>query len=375
MNMIVLYAVMLSGVAQAGPTLDTRALIEQALDERAKITLENVKLSEAVEIVNQQTGVKLVMPAEVMDLVPHGADTLVRKVAITDVPLRQGLTQLLAPLGMTFVVEDDHVLVVPKEALLCLGRAPTWPELETLTQLSTLQPGIDPQALASLKSRFSFQVSTLGLEPWGVLAEAISGAGAGPGDEVLTIACENLGWAWCLSDQRIVVAPIERHMQRLLQQPMTLRMNNRPLVDVLREVSNRVNVAIHVEPGALASLPPHMQQNFSLNVHQQSGEQVLEQIAAYTGLGYLVGPDGVRFFRVKEESDTPAAGNPGRGTTVTPPTSDPYIGKIVVPLEGGKSIEWLIRKSEVPPDLLGMRERDLEDMWDAMRRRLAQGTP
>lgn len=374
MNMIVLYALMLLGVAQSAPALDTRVLIEQALDERAKITLENVKLGEALEIVNQQTGVKLVMPPEVMALVPHGSDTAVRKVAITDVPLRQGLTQLLAPLGMTFVVEDDHVRVIPKEALLCLGRAPTWQELETLTQLSTVQPGIDPQGLAGLKSRFSFQVSTPGSEPWSVLAEAIRSAGAGPGDEVLTVACESLGWAWCLSDQRIVVAPIEHQMQRLLQQPITLRMNSRPLFDVLREVSNRVNVAIHVEPGALTTLPQHMQQNFSLNVHQQSGEQVLEQVAAYTGLGYLVGPDGVRFFRAREDSGQFAAGETGRGPTISP-TADPLIGKMVVPLEGGKSVEWFIRLSELPSDLSDMRERDLTDLWEAMRRRAVQGAP
>ncbi|MGB2985546.1 MAG: hypothetical protein WBE26_06655 [Phycisphaerae bacterium] len=376
-----LHACVCVGVAVSGGSPDTRALVEQALDEPATITLDNKRLGEAIQVVTDQTGVKIVMSPEVMDLVPHGAETLVRKVQIADMPLRQGLTKLFSPLGMTFVVRDDHVEIIPKDALRCLGRAPTWPELDTLMQLSTMQPGTDDEALAWLQSRIQSLVPVPGARD--ILAEAIRSVGAGPGDEVLSVACAQLGWAWCLSDRRIVVTSMEQHIRRRLQQPISLRINYRPLVEVFQALGERVNVPIRSEPGALALLPIHVQRNFSVNVHQQPAEQVLDQIAAYTGLGYLLEPDGVLFYNLTDgtlarevekdrlESRSHIAGPAPEGVSL----SDPYVAKMVIPLENGKSIEWLIRRSELPEDLRQMRERDLAAGFEAARHRNTETQP
>lgn len=365
-----LHVCVLMGVANPSTLLDTRVLIEQALDESTAITLDNVKLGDAIQIITEQSGVKIVMSPEVMGLVPHGPETLIQQVQIANMPLRQGLTELFSPLGMTFAVGDSYVEIVPKEALLCLGRPPTWMELDVLAKLSATQPGIDDDALAALRPRIQFQMAVPAA--WILLSEAIRSVGAGPGDEVLTIACANLGWAWCLSDQRIVIVPMERQIQRQLQQPVSLRINDRPLIDVLQALAERVNVDIRSEPGALASLPIYMQRGFSVNVHQLSAEEVLDKIAAHTGFGYLIEPDGVLFYKVGNGSGRNLAGD-------APPASvslsDPYVAKVVVPLGGGKSIEWLIRRSELPEDLQRMRQRDLVEIFEAVRRHATEAQP
>lgn len=350
--------------AGGAPFLDTRGLIEQALGEPTKITLENIKLGDAIAVVSEQTGVRIVMAPEVMQLVPQGPDTLIQKVDIAQLPLRDGLTRLFGPLGMTWVVRSDGVEVVPKEAILCLGRAPTWPELETLSELSAIQPGLDPAALAPWQSRVQFQLPIP--DAWRQLSDAIRNVGAGPGDEVFNLACSGLGWGWCLSDRRIVVSPLEKLMLRRLQQPISLRMNNRPLFDVMNAVGAAVNVAVRLEPGALTTLPVQMQRNFSLNVQQQPVEQVLDIIAAYTGLGYWVGPDGVMFYRPEARGGEPKV---SESTGTAPAPADPYVAKMVIPVEGGKTVEWLIRRSELPEDLRQMRERDIEAVIEALRRR------
>ena len=350
--------------AGAAPFLDTRGLVEQALSEPTKITLENVKLSEAINVVTEQTGVRVVMSPETMQLTPQGPDTLIQKVDIAQIPLREGLTRLFGPLGMNWVVAGAGVEVVPKEAILCLGRAPTWPELETLSELSAMQPGLDATSLAKLQARVQFQTPLP--DAWRTLSDAIRNVGAGPGDEVLNVACGGLGWGWCLSDRRIVVSPLDQLMRRRLQQPISLRMNNRPLVEVMNAVGAPVNVAVRAEPGALTSLPMQMQKNFSLNVQQQPVEQVLDTISAYTGLGYLVGPEGVVFYRPDGKSADPKV-TESTGSGV--PSSDPYVAKMVVPLDGGKTVEWLIRRSELPEDLRQMRERDIEAFKAFLRQR------
>jgi hypothetical protein len=55
--------------------------------------------------------------------------------------------------------------------------------------------------------------------------------------------------------------------------------------------------------------------------------------------------------------------------------ADPYVGKLVVPLDDGKSMEWLIRRSELPEDLQRMRERDLTEMIEALRKKVPTDRP
>ncbi len=350
----------------AAPFLDTRGLIEQALGEPTQITLENIKLGDAIAVVSEQTGVRIVMSPEVMQLVPQGRDVMIQKVDIARLPLRDGLTRLFGPLGMTWVVREDGVEVVPKEAILCLGRTPTWPELGTLSELSAMQPGLDSAALAELQNRVQFQLPIP--DAWKLLSQAIRNVGAGPGDDVMTLACAGLGWGWCLSDRQIVVSPLEQLMRRRLQQPISLRMSNRPLLDVMNAVGAAVHVAVKVEPGALTTLPVQVQRNYSLDVQQLPVERVLDTIAANTGLGYLVGPEGVMFYRLDGSGSEPRV---AASTGSSPGSADPYVAKITISKGDGQSYEWLIRRSELPEDLRQMRDRDIEAFISSLRQRSA----
>jgi hypothetical protein len=359
-----LFAILSLGMAASVSLADMRALIEQALDEPAAITLDNITLGDAIAVLTDQTGVTLRMPPDVMALVPHGDQTLIREVQIANMPLRQGLVELFGPLGMTFVVHDAYVEIVPKEALRCLARPATWVELDALVELSAMQPGIDAEAMAQLQSKIQFLVPVP--NGWSILSGAVRSVGAGPGDEVLTIACDKLGWGWCLSDQHIVVESREQQIRRQLEQPISLRMNNRPLFEILQELGDRTNVPVRAEPGALAALPLHIQKNFSVNVRNQRAEHVIEAICAETGLGYLLEPGGVLLYH-PTATGGPATDDPKATTNVS--MADPYIGKLVVPLEDGTSMEWLIRQSELPEDLRDMRQRDIEAMINTLRRK------
>lgn len=351
--------------AGAPALLDTKQLVEQALDEPTKITLENIKLRDAIEAVTEQTGVRIIMGPEVMRLVPQGEETVIRKVDIAYVPLREGLTRLFAPLGMTWLVVENGVQVVPKDAVACLGRAPTWSELEMLNELSATQLGLEDRALARWRERVRFHVPEVG-DNWGSLAAAVRGVGAGPGDEVLSAGCAKLGWAWCLAQDHIVVSSLAAQFRVRLQQPISLRVNNRPLFDVLSAVGAEVNVPVRVEPGALASLAPNVHRSFTWTVHQLPAEQVLEGIAANTGLGYLIGPEGIVFYR----PDSGIAARPADAPP-SPGSVDPYVAKITVPLGDGRSFEWLIRRSELPEDLRQMRDAEIQKAIDDVRRKAA----
>lgn len=377
---------MLLGWGVAGGTRD---LIEQALEEPARLQFDNVRLGDALRTITEQTGVKIVMSADAMRFAPAGPMTTIQRVHIAHVPLRQALIQLFAPLGMEIEVRESFVEVVPREEIRCLGRAPTWEELDVLQRLGALRPGVDAEALAQLRTWVQFQVPVP--SAWNHLEGAIRATGAGPGHEVLTVACGKLGWGWCVQGSGIVVADRGRLLRRQLQQPVSMRLNSRPLTDVLAALGRAAYVPIRSEPGALASLPAHVQRNFSLNVQNEPVETVLEKIAGYTGLGYLIDAEGVVFYRPgampASAPSMPVALQPP--TSVEPPSAetaatassptttgggsaDPYVAKVVRQLEDGRTVEWLIRRSELPEDLRSIRDEDLRQAFEELRAKPAQ---
>ena len=370
MNVILLISILLwPAVSPAQPdqshqTADVRALIEQALDETGKtIELNDVPLKKAFDVIAEQTGVELGMAPEAVNLIPHGAETRVTA-RIANLPLREGLNRLFGRLGMELIVLEDHVEVIPQEALLRLGRPATWEELDTLTALSQLQPGLETGDLGQLRTLLQFHVDVS--QPWDQLARAVQDAGAGSADEVLDAACGRFGWTWILSGKHVVVIPVARLIEMQLQQPVSIRLSSRPLIDILRALSHKLNLRIRTEPGAIAALPIEVQQGFNLIAQDNTGEEVLDAIAASTGMGYLIEPEGVLFYQ-----PVPGGGGAGsQGDTRNPNSvsANPYLGQFVRVLEDGTEVRWLIRASDLPADLRPVREADIARMVELLRR-------
>ena len=87
----------------------------------------------------------------------------------------------------------------------------------------------------------------------------------------------------------------------------------------------------------------------------------------------MIEPDGVMFYRPAGASSRGAVAEDG--AAAEPPGYDPYVAKIVVELEDGKLAEWLIRRSELPPDLREMRKRDLAEFFESARRKNSATQP
>ena len=340
-----------------------RGLIDQALDETSQITLDGVTLREAFAIVTEQTGVVVVMTDAVMALAPYGPHTRVDNVRIDNIPLRLGIQDLVRPLGMTFIVLDDRIEIIPTEPIARLGRPATWEDLDTLNRLRKLLPGRESDSLATLRTLVQFHVPAP--NAWATLADALKGVGAGPGDQVLSVACDQLGWAWYLDGPRIVIASIELAIRQQLQRPISLRIGNRPLFDVTQAVARAVGIRVRIEPGALEGLPMPIRQSFSLTVHMLSGEETLDKIAAYAGLGYLIDADGVLYYAASR----PVGAAAGAGVAAGRQTGahDPYVATVTVPMaDGAYQMEWLIRQSELPDELRALRRQHLEALFEAV---------
>ncbi|MEE9294160.1 MAG: hypothetical protein V3W34_04225 [Phycisphaerae bacterium] len=307
--------------------VDMESLIHQALDQVVHFEVVDKPLPEAFLTVAEQTGVAISISPESLKLLPHGANTRMTA-RMKNIPLRDGIERLVKPLGMRYRVAGDGLVVEPAPALRRIGRRATWDELETLQWLGSLEWSAGEEGWGALRDRLHFQVDHDA--PAEALLQSLNRAGAGPASEVLSRACEAVGWTWYPSGKRIVVIERGRQIQRELSRPITLRAQHQRLSDVLAELAQKAHMTFHFEPGAVASVPHETRRDFSVLLVDASVEQALEVICGATGLSFAVGRDGVRFS------------NPQR-----PTSSDRPVAILMIPGRG----EILIYEKDLPPDV------------------------
>jgi hypothetical protein len=347
--------------------MDMRALVELALDEPGKkITLQDVTILEAFERIADQTGIELQVRPEVLELLPYGAETRIREVTLSGQPMRQALRTLLGQLGMEYEVREGYLQVILTPVVSRQADPVTWDELRLLGNLRDLRPGTNQSDLESLRGLVRIKVA----EPdaWAVISETMQRIGPGSADELLEAATEPYGWTWLLEDDHVDVVPIALQLQRQLDRRVNLRMSNRPLFDVLLAVGRDLGVAVRMEPSASAALPEETRTNFTLRADGLTGFETLDAISQATGLPYLVDPDGVIYYDPGQLNSTsaPAGQLPPADSAASPGRQDPYIGQVVVPLPDGSEVRWLVRQSEVPPNVLELRDQHLQRAFDIL---------
>jgi len=336
--------------AIGGAYTDRTPLIEQALDQIMQFEIADTPVLEAFEAITAETGVTISATAELIDLLPYGRDTQI-SVVLKNLSLREGMARLLLPLGMTFEVSGEGVRVLPRAALLRIGRRATWAELDGLAYVRQADWPTLTQDSIALGQRVQFRVKVE--DPRSLLATAAARIGAGPGDQVLTLACESLGWTWFPEGERIVILPEEKQVRRQLEREVSMRCTHRPLIEVLQQLSRRTNLPIGHEPGVLASLPIQTRQNFSLLVEGITAAETLEQIAAGTGLGYRIDGTTVVFYHPGG-----TAAELSQRTRAKATARDPYVAKLALPAESGEvQVEILIRQSELSPEAIEARRQ------------------
>lgn len=342
---------------------DLRALIEEALDQRVQLEIQDRPLTEAFEVVAAETGVEVTVSPWALELLPYGQNTKV-SATMRNISLREGLSRLTVPLGLWFEVRERAIEVLPTPALMRIGRQASWDELDTLAALHGQRFQSDPAAIDQLAHKLQFRVGAV--DGWPPLQTAIKQVGAGTGDEVLTLACDSLDWTWYPSGKQITVLPKSGQLRRQLDWPVSIRMTHRKLIEVLQAISQQAGVTVRAEPGAIASLPVQVRNNFMLHIENASGSVACEYVAAATGLGYRIDPDAVVFYHPGA-----APSRPQPQDTKPRSASDPYVGKIALPPgPDGAQVEIFIRQSDLSSETNRLRRKYLQQADEAIRKAL-----
>ncbi len=352
-------------LAASGQVDGRHSLMLAALDQTTQLLIEKQALAEALATVLRETGVDVRMDAECFAMLPSGDATVV-SAELRNIPLRQGLVELLTPLGMTFEphASAPYVDVQPMDALVRLGRRATWNELDTLARLARTRWTPGSPELAELRGKLQF-ADVPEKDPWPALAERIERIGAGKAAEVLTLATEALGWTWYPSDDLIVILPHAKQVERQLDRQIHIQQAHRPLMEVLADLGRIATLDIRVDADAVSALPLETRQNFTLMMSGYPVREALDRVAGTTGLSWRVDGDHVTYSR---------GANAGHTIPARPADApDPIVGSIVVPNPNGEgTIQLFIRESDLSPEMRRYRAQMLDDFNRAMTKYLLE---
>ena len=324
-----------------------RDLLEEALDQPVgALEIRDVPIRDALSQIEQQTGLRFAVAADVLELMPYGERTRV-SIEMRGLSVRAALSRVLAGLGLQMVVEDGQVVVVPAPVLERLGRPLTVAEAGTLSRLagqswSQLQESAERVAL-------DFRIDPA-QQPRERLQAALAQSEGPTALRQLEAACEALRWVWRPEEERVVIEARRDEIRRRLDWPLDLTYQREPLDRVLADLGRRVGVLVKFEPGAL-QLVQARDRTVDLIQREASVRQVLERICGNTGLRYEIDDEGVRILRPLEASAGPSREN-----------IEQWV-RIELEVRPGLKMDIFMRQDQLPPRFREEADRKLREFF------------
>lgn len=380
--------VVLTALATAATTAQaqsTSALLNEALDKQVALQLDHV-LPQAIRLIQEKTGVRIEADPAVYELLPWGEETNI-KASVQNMTLREALTAISKKLGLRFELGDNAIRLEPIPALKRSGKRATLQELQLLDilQSTPLKLGDARPTLRQIID--SVDAALVAAQKTGageyvvesrVPAGTASGSGGGALETIIPVSrnatlAEGLeavtratGVTWYPWGNSVVVLPKEDQIRILLQKPITVRYAGADVGQVLLELSKLTKVPFAIEPGAVQRIPPEFR-TVRLIVDNATVQQVLEQLSATTGLGWVVTDKNGGEVYIWNNSPIPGASSI---TPQSPATPSPNRGVLLVPQPDGSQL--VLPESELPEDvreyLKQQRKAQIEKLRDRMKK-------
>lgn len=348
----------------------TSALINQALDKNVNLQLDGV-LPTVLKTIEDQTGVRITPTNDVYDLLPWGEQTNI-KAKIENQTLRSALSAITHKLGLNWELGQFDVIIKPMPALARLGRRATVAELQALDLLTNTPLGEhkDQMTVQELVNAIDQKLATIKNPPLSIQLRSGDPDDPQAGtikldtpinvrrDATLAEALQDMtrqsDATWYPWGKDIVIVPKQQQIRLQLDKTITARYTGQDISKVLDSLSQKAGVPFQVEPGAYQRVPPEYR-SIKLDLDNASIRQVLDDIRGFTGLDYVVKPDGIYIWNQNPNPTSAARGG-----------NDPVIATI----EADGGLQIFLRESDLPSDVVEYLKHKKEEEVARLRRRM-----
>ncbi len=343
----------LVGVARPAPAEDLRDLVEEVLDKPiAGVRIEGQPIREALQQLGAQTGMSFVLDDATLGLMPYGGRTKISVVLSGD-SLRKSLTQMFDGLGLVMRLYGDKLHVLPGPMLERLGRRLSIEEVRLLHELAAHpwaalpepRPPIQFRALNEPEAQQALDAKIAQT----VLPNAL---------RQLETATQALGWVWVPQERSIVIMTRAEDVYSRLERPITLDYRGIRLDDLLMDLGQKVGVTVLFEGGVLERIQAD-NRAVDLIDKNTTALQTLERICGSTNTCFEVTEDGV-LIAAPEDSARPT--RPAAGARV--------VAILRVPVgEDGTTVDFPFYDDNVPDEFRRLLDQKLPAVLEDLRRK------
>jgi len=352
-----------------------KAQLLEKLNAHVEIQLKGVTIVEALDEIGQKAGLKLALSDEAVWKLPYGEAT---RLSVTlQGPLADGMTEMLNPFFMRYAVGQDEITIYPRRELEHVIGRPSTKQLELLTKMYSgrieVASGVSREMVVRLIKEAYGAISFF---PYDVPERAHAILQTSAGDKgslpvTLPVLLEQVGSTlsrpcWYLSQPDslnpvpVIRLVTERDFREAkLDQVVDISFKDERADVILQRLAGWAGMELIVR----ARVPSWLDRKIVVNVQNTTLRQALRNIVtAVNGEGISFNTSANRIeilgpIQPPKEEAAPGTAKSSGGA------ADGYVGKISIPMEGGKYfLEFMLREGDLTGELKKLRDETIKDI-------------
>lgn len=374
----VIVAVLIIGIGAGYVRADRQELLRVLSRKKADFEFKDVTITEALDNIRSELGVKIVLSDEAEWKLPQGEAT--RLSASLKGSLSDCLTEMLNAFFMRYAVGDEEIMIYPRAELEHILGRPSTKQLELLKKIYSMKMSFDARfsaenALSLIREAFE-GVSFLPYDVPERISEIflMMSTDKGIAPVSLVVILEQVGDKyetprWYLSGMDFPgQAPVIRMVneedfrEAKLDQVVDISFEGRR-VDWAEVILQRLAGWTGMELVIVKEEPSWLKEEIVVNMQNIKLRQALRNIVSSVdgeidiniddNVIEIYGPmQSLTKESASEKSKT--GGSVGEG----------YVGKISIPMDGGKYfIEFMLRQSDLTEELKKLREEKIREIF------------
>lgn len=373
------FVVSLGGIS-AGFVQADKLQLQKKMSEDVDIKLNNVPVTEALEVIGEKAGVKFVLSDEAVWKLPQGEAT--RLSVVLEGPLADSMPEMLSALFMRHVVGENEVTIYPRPELEHILGRPTTKQLELLKRIYTTATNIyiKGNVPETINAMLGQEILILPITYYGNLGTTLDSIivpkqGAETG-KVLDLSTQvtlaqllnETGSSWYLSGMdfpnqgpRIQLCQEVDFREAKLNQIVDISFKDEKPAVIIQRLVKLTGMELFITKSI--DDPSWLEDEY-ISVEMQNiklKQALLNIISSVDGGGdFEVSVNEIHVTGPIRPRKTAAPRKTQSGDKVD---GTGYVGKISIPMDGGKYyIEFMLRESDLTEELKSLRTKKIEEI-------------
>jgi len=360
-------------IVTGGPARADRKQLKQKLSKNISIKLDDVTIAEALETIGQKAELKITLSDEALWKLPEGETT---RLSVTlEGRLGDSMTELLGAFFMRYAVGDEQITIYPRPELEHIIGRPSTRQLELLKKIYTLRITFGQGFTAEITNSFigkSLEVSFLPYNIpdniYKILKTSESDKGTSP--TTLAVLLEQIGVEqnkphWYISGTdfpnevlMVKMTSEEQFRQAKLDQIVDVSCKDEPALDTLQRLTSWTGMELII----IGSDTSWLEDTISVNMQNITLKQALMNMITLLGGKYEIDVER-NYLRVHAPEPASPEKNDQKRLKNIKEADDGYVGKISIPMDGGKYfIEFMLRERDLTEELKKLRDQKIKEI-------------